>query len=103
MHHVHEFFFPDRSTARGLLARCDVRVRLILALASIVAVVMSTRIWFGLAAFACCLIGMGVGKGVRTVFRVQDSRQSRKNSSDPFFRVVARLAVPMVLAVVLCL
>ena len=54
MHHVPHF--PERSTA-GPPGRCDVRVRLMVALAAILAVVISTRLWFGLAVLGCCLAG----------------------------------------------
>ncbi len=56
MHHLHDLFSTDGPPERHRLARCDVRVRLIVALAATVAVVMSTCVWFGLVAFACCVV-----------------------------------------------
>ena len=48
MHHFHEFL--RRSRPQRLLAGCDIRVRLIVALTAIVAIVVSTHIGFGLIA-----------------------------------------------------
>jgi cobalt/nickel transport system permease protein len=58
MHHLHELFAADGPHARRALAGCDVRVRLIVALAATVAVVMSTCVWFGLIGLACCVVGL---------------------------------------------
>ena len=74
MHHLHELFSHECPNDRGLLAGCDVRVRLIVALAAILAVVMSTCIWFGLIALACCLIGLAAA---RTSPKVLASRHDR--------------------------
>ncbi|HKI16879.1 MAG TPA: cobalt ECF transporter T component CbiQ [Isosphaeraceae bacterium] len=58
MHQLHELFSHGAPHDRGLGAGCDVRTRLIVALAAIVAVVMSTRIAFGLIALGCSLTGL---------------------------------------------
>jgi cobalt/nickel transport system permease protein len=58
MYHLHELFSTDGPPDCRATARCDVRVRLIVALAATVAVVMSTCIWFGLVALACCVVGL---------------------------------------------
>jgi cobalt/nickel transport system permease protein len=58
MHHLHELFSAGGSHDHPGLAGCDVRVRLIVALAATVAVVMSTCVWFGLIALLCCLVGL---------------------------------------------
>jgi cobalt/nickel transport system permease protein len=63
MHELDEFdelFAHGSSDGRSGLARCDIRVRIIVALAAIVAVVMSHCLWFGLIAWACCLVGLAV-------------------------------------------
>lgn len=62
MHQLNELYFNGGSSDRGLGASCDVRVRLIVALAAIVAVVMSTCIWFGLIALGCCLVGLAAAR-----------------------------------------
>jgi cobalt/nickel transport system permease protein len=58
MHHSQEILLPVASHDRSLLAGCDIRVRGILALAAILAVVLSNCIWFGLAAAGCCLTAL---------------------------------------------
>jgi cobalt/nickel transport system permease protein len=58
MHHSQEIFSPVPSHDRGLLAGCDIRVRGIVALAAILAVVLSNCIWFGLVAAGCCLAAL---------------------------------------------
>ena len=67
MHHFQEFSFRGSATGGGPLAGCDMRVRLIVAVTAIVAVVMSTNIVFGLIAMACSLLGLAA---VRTPPRV---------------------------------
>jgi len=57
MHHLQQLFSRDPASSR-LLADCDVRLRLIVALAAIIAVVASTRLWFGPIALGCCLVGL---------------------------------------------
>ena len=53
------YVFPSQGPAAdGLLARCDIRVRLIVALAAIAAIVASTSVALGLVALACSLAGM---------------------------------------------
>lgn len=58
MHHLYALFSAGGPHNRHALAGCDVRVRLMVALAATVAVVMSTCAWFGLIALACCLVGL---------------------------------------------
>jgi cobalt/nickel transport system permease protein len=60
MHHLHELFSIGGSHNHRALAGCDVRVRLIVALAATVAVVLSTCVWFGLIALLCSLIGLAI-------------------------------------------
>ncbi len=55
MHRLHDLFSAGGSPRQGLPAGCDIRVRLVLAVPAIVAVVASTRIEFGLAALGCSL------------------------------------------------
>jgi len=55
--------FPTPCSPRSAAA-CDIRVRLIVSLAAIVAVVVSTRIGFGLIALGCSLVGLAAA-GVR--------------------------------------
>ena len=55
MHDVDELCPGEESKAGGWLARCDVRVKLAVALAAILAVVMSTLAWLPLAALGCSL------------------------------------------------
>lgn len=81
MHHMPRF--PERSVA-GPPGRCDVRVRLMVALAAILAVVISTRLWFGLAVLGCCLAGVAA---LRVPPRI----------------CLHRLAGPAALAAVICL
>ncbi len=57
MHHFHDLSSRVRDAA-PCLAGCDIRVRLILALAAIVAIVMSTSIAFELVAIVCSLVGL---------------------------------------------
>jgi cobalt/nickel transport system permease protein len=83
MHHLQQLLFCDRSTSR-VLAGCDVRVRLMVALLAIVAVVASTRVWFGLIALGVCLAGLIV---LRTSMKV----------------LLGRLVGPVVLAAVVLL
>ena len=58
MHHFHELSGRGAEPGRGLLAGCDIRARLIVALTAIAAIVMSTSIGFGLLALACSLAGL---------------------------------------------
>ena len=58
MHHLYALFSAGGSPDRHALAGCDVRVRLMVALAATVAVVMSTCGWFGLIALVCCVVGL---------------------------------------------
>ncbi len=60
MHRLHALFSPHLSNGRNPLAGCDVRVRLIVAMAATIAVVMSTCIWFGVIAMACCAVALTV-------------------------------------------
>jgi cobalt/nickel transport system permease protein len=57
MHHLQQLFFRDPASSR-LLADYDVRLRLIVAMAAVITVVASTRVWFGLVALGCCLVGL---------------------------------------------
>jgi len=66
MHHFQDIFSPIPSHRRSPLAGRDLRVRLILALAAILAVVLSNCIWFGLAALG---ISVAVQAAARTPFR----------------------------------
>ena len=59
MHQLHELFSSEGVTGHRV-SRGDVRVRLLVALAAIVAVVASTRISFGLIATACCLVALAM-------------------------------------------
>ena len=62
MHHFQELDFPANRPGTAWLARCDIRVRLIVAVAVIVAVVMSTNRVLGLVAMGCswtALIALG--------------------------------------------
>ncbi len=58
MHHFHEFRSRGSGSSSILLAGCDIRVRLIVALAAVVATVASTYIGFGLIALGCSLAGL---------------------------------------------
>ena len=58
MHHFQSFVPEDLQPAAALLAGCDIRVRLIVAVTAIVATVMSTSIGFGLIALGCSLAGL---------------------------------------------
>jgi cobalt/nickel transport system permease protein len=62
MHQRLKRFSHRASNDRGLGTGCDVRIRLIVAVTAIVAVVMSTRIWFGLIALGCCLAGLAAAR-----------------------------------------
>ena len=82
MHHLSELHASPPPSQGNLLAGCDIRLRLIVALAAIVAVLMSTRPWFPLAAATACVLGLKV-------------------SGVPLGKVVSRLAGPLALAAVL--
>lgn len=84
MHHLHTLSLQDRSTEGTPLSRCDVRVRLVVALAAILAVVMSSRTWFGLLVAAFCLVAMVAWR-------------------TPPGALIRRMAGPLVLAAVICL
>lgn len=84
MHHFHDPSSRGGSPRAGLWAGCDLRVRWIVALAAVVAVVMSTRIGFGLLAFGGCLIAAAIA-------RIQPKILAR------------RLLGPLALAAVVCL
>jgi cobalt/nickel transport system permease protein len=84
MHHLQEFFSGRPTARRRLLAGCDVRIRLIVALAVIVAVVASTRIGFEMLVLAGCVAGM---------VAVRMPREA----------LVCRLAGPLALAAAVCL
>ena len=58
MHHFQDIFLPLPCHGRGPLAGWDIRVRLVLALAAILAVVLSNCIWFGLVAAGCCMVAL---------------------------------------------
>lgn len=66
VHHLQEFICRGTSDRLHLLAGCDIRVRLVVAVAAIVAVVFSSHIWFGLAALGCCVTGLAL---LRTSWR----------------------------------
>jgi len=83
MHRVHELLSLNRPSD-GLLARLDVRVKLAVALAAILAVVMSTRAWLPLAVAALCIVVWITGRA-------------------PLRAVLVRLAAPLSLAAVACL
>jgi cobalt/nickel transport system permease protein len=51
-------YASGRLEDRNLLTAWDVRVRLLLALGAILAVLLSTRAWFGLLVAACCVAGL---------------------------------------------
>jgi cobalt/nickel transport system permease protein len=84
MHHVPEDSSPSDSQQRCLLTGCDIRVRLILTLAAILAVVASSSIGFGLAVLACSLVALAIAR-------------------TSFGDILHRLAAPMALAVVVLL
>jgi len=84
MHHLHELLSSHPCGNGHPLVRCDVRIRLIVALAAIVAVVTSTGIGLGLLAFACCLAGMA-------------------SARTPVRSLVSRLSGPLALAALVCL
>lgn len=62
MHHLQRLSSRGSSTGVGSWAGCDARVRLIVALAAILAVVISTRISFGLLALGGALIAAAVSR-----------------------------------------
>jgi cobalt/nickel transport system permease protein len=80
MHHIQGLFARGSATRGRLWDACDVRVRFVVGLTAVVAVVMSTRLWFGLAALVCCLI-------VATATRA------------PFTVLARRLVGPLLLAI----
>ena len=59
MHHL-EFRSRGFTTGSTLLPGCDIRVRLIVAVTAIVAIVISKNIGFGLIALACSLVCLAV-------------------------------------------
>lgn len=79
MHHVQELFSPLPDHRRSLLAGWDIRVRLVLALAAILAVVLSNCPWFGLGAAGCCLVALAATR-------------------PPFSMILHRLLGPLILA-----
>ena len=54
-HATHELFSIGRLSGDRLLVRLDARVKLIVSLAAILAVLLSTHVWLPLAMSACCL------------------------------------------------
>ena len=56
MHQILERFLLGGNPGDGRLARMDVRVKLILTVVAVLAVVLATRVWLPLAMFACCLV-----------------------------------------------
>jgi cobalt/nickel transport system permease protein len=79
MHHFQDRFSPIPSHGRSALAGCDLRVRLILAVAAILAVVLSDCIWFG-------LVALGVSVAALAATR------------PPFPMILHRLLGPLILA-----
>jgi cobalt/nickel transport system permease protein len=55
MHSTHELFSTGPHSDGRLLTQLDARVKLIVSLAAILAVLLSTRVWFPLTTAACCL------------------------------------------------
>jgi cobalt/nickel transport system permease protein len=51
-------YASGRLEPRNRLTACDIRVRLVLALGAILAVLLSTRAWFGLLVAAACVAGL---------------------------------------------
>ena len=84
MHRIRDLLSLEHHQHDGRLVRLDVRVKLFVALAAILAIVTSTRPWLPLGALACCAAFWLIG---RTPLRV----------------VLARLAAPLALAGVACL
>jgi cobalt/nickel transport system permease protein len=85
MHRLREVFSLGQATGDGRLAcRYDVRVKLIVALATVCAVVLSRRMGFPLLVLAGCLAWLAV-------------------SRVPLGRVLGRLLTPLGLAAVICL
>ncbi len=58
MHHFHELSVRGAGPGSGLLASCDIRARLIVAMTAIAAIVMSRNVGFGLIALGCSLAGL---------------------------------------------
>ena len=68
MRHLHDLFSADGVHDGHALAGCDVRVRLVVALTAILAVVTSTCVWLGLIALTCCVVGLAaLGTSPRAV------------------------------------
>jgi len=65
MHQVPEDLSRNDFQRRCVLSSCDIRVRLILTLAAILAVVASSSVCFGLTVLVCSLVALGM---VRTSF-----------------------------------
>jgi cobalt ECF transporter T component CbiQ len=84
VHHVLELIAAPSSVGQGRLARIDVRVKLILALAAIVAVILSRHVALPLATAAVCLAILCCGGAPRG-------------------KTLRRLAAPLGLAAVVCL
>lgn len=84
MHQVPEDLSRNDFQRRCLLSGCDIRVRLVLTLAAILAVVASSSVCFGLTVLVCSLVALAM---VRTSFGA----------------LLHRLAGPVMLAVVVLL
>jgi cobalt/nickel transport system permease protein len=83
MHGFDEFIACETPERQNLLASRDVRVTLAVALAAILAVVLSTRLWLPLGMAACCAIML--------------------MARMPLRQVAWRLTAPLAIAVLVCL
>jgi cobalt/nickel transport system permease protein len=84
MHRLNELSPCDGPESRNLLARSDVRVKLVVALAAILAVVASTQVWLPMAVLAACL----------AILCIQRT---------PWHAIAGRMSGPAVLALMICL
>lgn len=84
MHCLDDFSPCRRPACRSALARCDVRVKLIVAVAAILAVVVSTHLALPLVVLGACLVTLLAARM-------------------PLGEVAGRLAAPLAVAVLVCL
>ena len=84
MHRILELFALDKGAGRSRLARMDVRVKLAIALAAIMAVVLSRRFELPLATLACSLVLLAACGAPRRI-------------------TLLRLAAPLGMAAAICL